>query len=173
MFYNVALKIPAATTRETPIREIARLTSGEIDQVSISFPAGCHGLVGVRVLHREFQLWPLTPGAWFITDDFTIRFPGRFELDDEPFELNVEGYNDDTKHPHTIAFRFSLVSGAILPEAIAWRRIMANTRLTNVILSQDFARNHQDLQRIHDLLFAIHAQDFPMLFAYLNQLKES
>jgi len=108
MIYKVAVTVPKGTSKSDPLRETTRLTAGVIDRVEIEFPAGCAGLVGARVLHNEFQLWPLTSGEWFVTDDFTISFPEHREFDDDPLWLTLVAYNEDTAYDHTLSFRFSV-----------------------------------------------------------------
>lgn len=89
-------------TRLSPLRREFKLAPGRITKVDFHFPAGCAGLVGARVLRGGFQLWPLTAGQWIVTDDFTPTMPETFLLDERPYSLTFEGYNEDTANNHTI-----------------------------------------------------------------------
>jgi hypothetical protein len=76
--------------------------------VSLTFPAGCSGLVGVRILRGPLQLYPLTVGEWIISDDETVHFPADFELDERPYTLTLEGYNIDEAYNHTVSVSITL-----------------------------------------------------------------
>jgi len=108
MHYQYAVKIPADTGKSDGFRRPLRLVPGQIEKVDISFPAGCVGLVGVRILRGHLQLWPLSPDQWIVSDNFTVTFPGTYELDERPFELTFEGYNLDETYDHTIRIGITL-----------------------------------------------------------------
>jgi len=111
--YDVETKTGVATAtapQSTPIV----LTPGIVEQVAITFPAGCAGLVGLRVLRGLFQVWPLTSGEWYISDNFTIVQPDSHKVEEGADRFRVETYNTDTKYDHTLHVRFSIA----LPETL-------------------------------------------------------
>jgi len=168
MYHKKAVTIPANTPKTSPIRERIILTAGVIQKVDIEFPAGCAGLVGARILHREFQLWPLTPGEYFVTDNFTITFPARFELNEEPFGLTVEAYNEDTAYDHTLSFRFAISE----PEPDVMQQIAEIVEAQKVDVQQPLALQTRQLMEglkaIYTVLYQIHAQDLPTIAAALQ-----
>ena len=168
MFYKKAVKVPASTTQSSPVRERIHLTAGVIHKVEIEFPAGCAGLVGARILHREFQLWPLTPGEFFVTDNFTISFPSQFHLNEEPFVLTVEAYNEDTTYDHTLSFRFAVAEPAPDPmRQIA--EIIASQQETTIETTKLQTRDlTKAIHAIYNLLYQIHARDLRMIAQLLD-----
>jgi len=113
MHYHYAVTIPAGTGKGDGFGRPLRLVPGQIEKVDISFPAGCVGLVGVRILRGHLQLWPLSPDEWIISDNFTVSFPETYKLDERPFELTFEGYNLDETYDHTIRIGITLTEQRI------------------------------------------------------------
>ena len=102
MFFLKNLTVPAGTPVSLAVRDKIEITGGWIKEIEIGFPPGCLGLVGVRVLRFEQQLVPLTPGEWLKWDDTMVKIPLDFPIDSEPFELNIDAYNEDDTYAHTI-----------------------------------------------------------------------
>lgn len=173
MLYKYEVEIPSGTTEAAPSETTVNLVSGVVDQVMIEFPAGCAGLVGTRILQGLFQVWPLTSGEWFVTDNFTIVFPEHFVLEPGQVLLRIETYNIDDTYDHTLSFRFSVVPLHVDPfkqiAAIMMRRELeaAPPSFTQI------ADLREGLREMYALLYNIHASDFPTLFQYLDQLRGS
>jgi hypothetical protein len=108
MIYREAVQIPSGQTKSVPFRQVIELTPGVIDNVQLTFPSGCAGLVGIRVKQSMFQLYPLTVGEWIVSDDFTIVYPENFPLKERPYALTLEGYNEDDTYPHTVHVQVSV-----------------------------------------------------------------
>lgn len=108
MLYRFEYTVPANTSKASPMVETMKLSPGTVEKVDISFPAGCGGLVGVRINRGLFQLWPLTVGEWFITDDFTVSFPGTFADLERPYLLTFTAYNVDDTYDHTITVQIAI-----------------------------------------------------------------
>lgn len=79
------------------------LGNSNVSQVILSFPPGCSGLVGVRVEHGGSQVYPLTPGTWFILDDYTLPIPVSGQGNSG--QWHVAGYNTDFNQ-HTVEAYF-------------------------------------------------------------------
>ena len=172
MQYKFAIETPSGTERTSPKETKINLVSGIVDQVMIEFPAGCAGLVGVRVLQGLFQLWPLTSGEWFVTDNFTVVFPEHFELPQPANQLRVETYNEDDTYDHTIDIAFTI--SAIAPDPLRQvAEIMAKReREAPPVTADQVIPIGLAVAEIQALLYSIHAADFPALFNYIEQLRE-
>ena len=108
MFYPWDITIPANTPEATPIKQKLILTAGIIKNVHIKFPAGCHGMVKVRLFRWGFQLIPLVDGEWITGDDETVPTETYYELSATPFSLMFKGCSPDTSYDHTISVRIEM-----------------------------------------------------------------
>lgn len=105
MFYAWDILIPANTPKLAPITQELELPFGVITQIHIKFPAGCHGLVGVRLLRWTFQLVPLSSGEWITGDNETVPTETHYELLEVPTFLTFKGCSPSTGYPHMITVR--------------------------------------------------------------------
>lgn len=108
MSYAVALAIPPNTPSETPESHELKVAPALIDRVSLTFPSGCVGLVGVRFRHPERQIWPINPGEWFVGNDEQIAFTPNLRLEAHATLIYVEGYNTDDTYDHTVYVRIDV-----------------------------------------------------------------
>ncbi len=102
MIYKLTLTIPPNTPNYNLANTSLNLPPGELVQEFLTFPDGCAGLVGVRVVVRERVIWPSNPDQWFINNGYTYPFadPLTLPVDSETFRL--EGYNSDQVYEHTV-----------------------------------------------------------------------
>ncbi len=114
MFYDRALTIPANTARASVVSSELVLTYGVIHRVEVEFPEGCAGLAHFRVRRFEHQVWPTNPGGDFATNGHVITWNDYLQMYDEPFTLQLEGWNVDNTFPHTITLRVG-----VLPRSVA------------------------------------------------------
>lgn len=115
MRYQVSLTIPASTTEASPTVENIALPYGELTTCYVYFPWGCAGLVHVRVIHNERQIYPTSPDEWFEGNDIEIIFDCKYELGEAWNHFRVEGYNEDDFYPHTPIIQFT-----VLPATDLW-----------------------------------------------------
>jgi len=108
MFYRVSLVVPATTLITAPVTALIPAVRGVVYRVSVQFPFGCAGLVGVSIWHRLFQLWPSNMGEWFASDGQTIEFQEEYQLVEVPYVLCVRGYSDDDTYDHKITVRLGV-----------------------------------------------------------------
>jgi len=108
------ITISANTLATAQVEQILKLSKGVIIKVEVKFPAGCHGLVKVRLFHQESQLIPLSRGEWITGDDEAVSFPEYFELWTTPYQLKFRGCSPGTTYAHTVTVRIS-----VLPKQIA------------------------------------------------------
>jgi len=108
MIYQHTITVTSGKTKASPEVTIFPLTDGVLTKIDVGFPAGCAGLVGIRVLRGSHQLFPMVEDEWFVTDDYTIAFPIKQEVTEQPRLLRIEGYNSDDTYDHTITLRVSI-----------------------------------------------------------------
>jgi len=128
MFFAWDITIPAGRSEANPLTQVLKLTAGVIVKGDIKFPRGCHGIVKVRLLHREFQLVPLSSGEWVTGDDETISFPEYFEIKGRPFSLKFVGCSPNSGYDHTITIRITMLPrniASMLPVVEALSRLLS------------------------------------------------
>lgn len=121
MFYAWDITVSAGTTTASPKTQVLKLSAGVITRVDIKFPAGCHGLVKVRIRRSEFQLVPLSKDEWITGDDETIPTEAYYELESTPTELKFIGASPGTTYDHTVTVRIQ-----VLPKLVASFAPLAN-----------------------------------------------
>jgi len=105
MFFEHDITIPPNTPSEAFFSQTLRLSRGIIKRIDLVFPAGCAGLVGVRLLKQAFQVIPLNYPKWIETDGETVSIQTEIYLTEIPYELEFQGYNLDDTFEHTIRVR--------------------------------------------------------------------
>lgn len=128
MIYTVPLIIPANTLAASPARVNQSVAPGVIEQVFITFPDGCAGLVGARIVIREHIVWPTNPDVWFVNNNYTFAFTARDEIDPPGEMFRFEGYNNDRVYQHTPIFTLVVLpkEGNALLSALLARPVLAS-----------------------------------------------
>jgi hypothetical protein len=108
VFFCWDITITADTSEDDPFDDWLPLPKGIITEVTIKFPAGCHGMVKVRLFKESLQLIPLTEDEWVTGDDETVRTDTYCELLDKPFKLKIFACSPDTYYNHTITVRIAV-----------------------------------------------------------------
>jgi hypothetical protein len=108
MLYVLDVAIPPSTPVDSAIQYVLPMTAGTITKVMIMFPPGCCGLVGVSIRRSLLQLWPSQGDAWFFADGETITWEEEYELDTDPYQLEVYGISNDDTFVHDVRVRFVL-----------------------------------------------------------------
>lgn len=120
MFYAWDITITAGTEEATPKTQVLKLSKGVITRAEVKFPAGCHGLVKVRLHFHEFQLVPLSRGEWITGDDEAIQTDSFYEMGSTPYELKFVGCSPTCTYDHVVTVRVQ-----VLPPAIAsWIQVI-------------------------------------------------
>lgn len=68
------------------------------------------GLAHVQIWRSEHQVWPANLDGNIAGENAVIGWPEDYDLDDEPYDLTLRGWNDDDSFSHTITVRFALLS---------------------------------------------------------------
>jgi len=107
-YYHYHFKIKSLTYKDQEAVKVCRLTRGIVREVALTFPRGCAGLVGIRILRSTRQIVPQNPVEWITTDGETVDITVDVDLSQEPYELELWGYNEDEVYNHTIRARFTV-----------------------------------------------------------------
>jgi hypothetical protein len=124
----VDFTIPANTPKESPVRMQVRVPAGVIRRVWVIIPPGHVGLAHMVIKHGETQVIPWAGDLH--GDNESLVFDETYELPSEDV-LTFEGWNEDSKYPHTFIVRL-----LILPRHIAYPEysmLLALKRLLEVM----------------------------------------
>jgi len=108
MFFCWDITIEADTPLDDPDDYWLGLPKGIITHVDIKFPAGCHGMVKVRMFKESLQLVPLSEDEWVTGDDEAVPTDTYCELLDKPYKLKIRVCSPDTEYQHTITVRIEV-----------------------------------------------------------------
>ena len=73
-----------------------------ITKVRIRFPPGPSGLLKIRILYGDRQIFPYNEGEYFYGDDEIIEWDEYWELPEKKIRLRIHGINEDTAYDHSI-----------------------------------------------------------------------
>ena len=113
MLYSKQIQVSAGTTQANASRSYFKVNKGVISTLWITFPAGCAGLVKMRIYHEGHPFVPVNADNYIRGDNYTFVFPVMYEITEEPMILTVEIWNEDDTYNHTIDILF-----LILPKAV-------------------------------------------------------
>ena len=105
MLFAWPVTVPKNTQDKEPVVSEEKLTAGIIIHIGVFFPAGCHDLVKVKVLHEDSQLFPLNKGTWLTGDNGEVGGWMWFELKASSNKLKVVASAPYTSYSHTIIAR--------------------------------------------------------------------
>lgn len=114
MFFAWDIVVPVNTPETAPTTQTLKLTAGVITGLDVKFPAGCNGLVKVRLFHRDFQLVPLSKGEWVTGNDEVVPTESYFSLASTPYTLKFVACSPSSDYEHTITVR-----ATVLPQEMA------------------------------------------------------
>jgi hypothetical protein len=108
MIYETRCPTPKKTAALNPVVTFLPVHPGHIQQVSVEFPLGCCGLVGVAIDYWSHQVWPANPGAWFTGDGAPLAWGEDLDMNDEPYEFKIRTYNLDDTFAHSPVVRIQI-----------------------------------------------------------------
>ena len=122
MIYSVEFEIPSNTLADSPRRLTLPVCQGTVRYVWVRWHWGSANLCGVRVYHNEFSYWPMVPGGWFYSTVHPLGFTDTYQLDSEPYDLVLEGYNTDDTYLHSVWVAFNILREGPTAEDAEWLR---------------------------------------------------
>ena len=102
MYYVYNIAVPKNTTKECPVETLFSLSSGNLQELTIEYPGGCCGLVGVRIFRWHRQIIPNNIEEWLVSDDRVIIINDIYPILQLPYTLRANIYNLDDTYNHTI-----------------------------------------------------------------------
>jgi hypothetical protein len=129
VFFCWDINITADTLAEEPLTDWLQLPKGIITHVDVKFPAGCHGMVGVRLFQEALQLIPLSEDEWVTGDDESVPTDTYAELLEAPYKLKIKACSPNTDYDHTVTVRIN-----VQPEYAAG--VSALTRMVKALLDK-------------------------------------
>jgi len=109
MDYNVTLSVPQSTPASAPAELVVDLVPGLVIEVRVGFPDGCADLVHVVILRGIHQVWPTNPDGDYSWNDYIHEFQESYAMDEEPYELKVVAWNEDTRNAHRVTVGFNML----------------------------------------------------------------
>ena len=106
--YIYDLDIPAGTTAETPAEVVADLPAGKLTGLTVFFPPGPQGEVGVRVLHNRHTICPSQDGQWLAWDSGAVFIPMAHWLLQNEQQLVMQGQAPQANFAHRIMFKIDV-----------------------------------------------------------------
>lgn len=113
MQFTYPIEIEPETAASDPMRVQTELCFGILKKVSVYFPWGCAGLVGIRILHYEHILYPTNLDEWLVGNEIFIEFESEYLILGGWGEFKIEGYNEDDFYTHTPIVGFNVLRGGL------------------------------------------------------------
>jgi hypothetical protein len=101
--HKFAVLVPAGTPQNAPLTFELAIPPRVVTELEIIVPPGPRGELGFAVAAAGRAIIPYEPGAFFITDNETIRWPLTEQISSGAWQ--VVAYNTGA-FPHTIEVRF-------------------------------------------------------------------
>jgi len=111
MLYQRSLTIPAGTAEADAVSETLILALGVSTRREVYFPAGCNGLVYVKVFNGGWQVVPWNRDEWLSSSNETVVDESPYPIPDDPEFFTVVAYNSDPDNAHTIQLRVQMREG--------------------------------------------------------------
>lgn len=106
MWYRGSITIPAGTARAAYASEIIEVCPGSITKFYRLFPPGCAGLVSMQVWHQTRQIFPTTPGQYYIGDGSEILGEASVDLVEPEYQIELRGWSPDADYDHVVYCEF-------------------------------------------------------------------
>lgn len=104
MDYVVRIKTAHSTyTHDAPLVTPLHLTRGRLVGGWVHFPPGPAGLLHLRVTRGIHQILPFNNGQDYALDDAVAPLLVNHLLDQPPFTLNIQTWNESTTIDHTLS----------------------------------------------------------------------
>lgn len=113
MQFAYPIRVEPNTTETSPERVQTKLCAGILKKASVYFPWGCAGLVGIRILHYEHQLYPTNLDDWLTGNEIFIEFESEYMIIGGWNDFKVEAYNLDDFYSHTPIVSFNVLRGGL------------------------------------------------------------
>jgi len=119
MLFEASITIPKNTASTSPTTVILKIALGIITKIMVRPRPGHAGLAHLIIRHHEHQIAPSIESMDFSGDSWPIDWEEYYESYQPPYELKLQGWNEDDTYPHTFdVFVAILPRKAILALAV-------------------------------------------------------
>lgn len=101
MLFETSITIPITATKTAPTTVMLGIAHGIISKIMVRPRPGHAGLAHCVIKHHEHQIAPSTEGMNFHGDTFPIDWEEYYESYQPPYELKIQGWNEDDTYEHT------------------------------------------------------------------------
>ena len=101
MLFQGTITIPKNTTQANRTVVVFGIAHGIITKIMVRPRPGHASLAHLIILHHEHQIAPSTENMDLHGDNWPIDWEEYYESYQPPYELKLEGWNDDDTYPHT------------------------------------------------------------------------
>ena len=101
MLFQASITIPKNTTKAAPTVVMLKIARGIITKIMVRPRPGHAALAHLVIRHHEHQIAPSTEDMEFHGDAFPIDWEEYYESYQPPYELKLQGWNDDDTYEHT------------------------------------------------------------------------
>lgn len=108
MLFSFDITVPAGTADTAPYQFNLPLIGGMLERLDIKFPAGCHGLVKVVIVHNGAVLVPFSSNQKVTGDDEVIGTPIGILLSPNNCTLRFEASSPNCTYDHVIGVRIEV-----------------------------------------------------------------
>jgi len=109
MLYVKNITVPKNTSKDSPYTVEITIHHYMIRKISVYFPRGIHGNVGVSFWYGEDQFFPFKEYDWVSGDNETVEGSVYFSPGYYPFNITIKAYNLDDDYDHSISIRIEAV----------------------------------------------------------------
>ena len=125
MLHSKHITLPANRTEATATYTRFMVNQGVIYRVWVTFPAGCAGLVKVRISFGGHPFLPVESNAYISGDNYVFEYPVMFEIKEPPEQIKIQAWNEDDIYCHTIDVQFSIIDKAWVQPIGAYEGVIA------------------------------------------------
>jgi len=134
MLYAKHVTFSSGQTEATKTVTHFNINKGWIYRAWVIFPAGCAGLVKVRVEHEGHPIIPINKSDYIKADDYVFEIPMYYEVADEPYQITFEGWNEDDTYNHEITLMLLVLPKNYILPVGATEGIMES--LSNLVINK-------------------------------------
>ena len=128
MLHSKNILVPANTKETVPVETRFLVNKGVIYRAWVTFPAGCAGLVKIRIFHKGHPFLPVESDAYIRGDNFVFVYPVMYEIKDVPEQILIKAWNEDDIYPHTIDIQFLIIDKQWVQPIGAYEGVIASMR---------------------------------------------
>ena len=109
MLHSKHITVAANTAEADATKTQFKVNQGVIYRVWVNFPAGCAGLVKLRIFHEGHPFLPVDKDAYINGDNYIFVYPVMYEITDTPEVITIEAWSEDDTYSHNIDVQFLII----------------------------------------------------------------